>query len=116
MKTNEITKLAVEHWGKTAQTIKAIEELNELSQVLSKIALNLTLDEPLPLEMMQDLTYELADVEVMLEQVKQMWIKLPYLEQVKKFKERRTLDRIKNEKIQKVVGRYGIAPSFSTEI
>ena len=60
----ELTKAAVERWGETAQLLMTVEELNELSvEVMHKIRGRVELGNMPLLE-------EMADVEIMLEQLK----------------------------------------------
>ena len=63
MKRNELYEKAVEKYGLQAQSLVAIEEMTELSKVILKGFRNEINKE--------ELTDEIADVEIMLEQLKQ---------------------------------------------
>lgn len=63
MKRNELYEKAVEKYGLQAQSLIAIEEMTELSKVILKGFRNEINKE--------ELTDEIADVEIMLEQLKQ---------------------------------------------
>lgn len=58
-------QLAIEYFGKDHQLIKAIEELNELSKELCKVALNDSSKERL-----EKVAEEIADAEIMIQQLK----------------------------------------------
>lgn len=62
MKQKELYKLAMEKWGETLQIIMAIEEMAELSQVLTK-TMRGYLD-------YNRISEEVADVEIMLAQLR----------------------------------------------
>ncbi len=69
-----ICRKAVEKFGIDIQQIVAMEELGELIQAISKIArweCNQSEDVEILLEYIDNLAEEIADVEIMLEQLKQ---------------------------------------------
>jgi NTP pyrophosphatase (non-canonical NTP hydrolase) len=78
----------IRHYGITAQSGKAVEELVELAEVLIKAVNKKSVQ-------MDSLYEEIADVEIMLEQLKQMYdIDRDRLEQIKNMKIERTLERM----------------------
>lgn len=74
------------HYGKEKQTIKAMEELAELTQALSKALLG---EE-------SNIAEEIADVEIMLEQLKLLW-ETRSIQTIKEEKLDRQLERIEND-------------------
>ena len=71
---SEICRKAVEKFGIDIQQIVAMEELGELIQAISKIAgweCSQSEDLEILLEYIDNLAEEIADVEIMLEQLKQ---------------------------------------------
>jgi hypothetical protein len=65
MLEQELYKRAIKLWGKTAQIDMAIEEMAELTQALCKIKRKTQ-----PKGIIYNLFEEIADVEIMLEQLK----------------------------------------------
>ena len=105
----EIKKIA-RHYGIRRQTLKTLEELNELGAELRWLA-NLNI-EPLHLVSVEEIDKqlakvceEIADVEVMIAQLKFLFDCDEQVETIKKFKVNRELERMKKEnesKIQKI--------------
>lgn len=86
----EVYKQIIAWYGKHNQTIKACEELAELNKVLCK-GLNKKMD-------IEALTEEIADVQIMIEQLKIMYnIPEQKLYQIKEFKLDRTQRRMAAE-------------------
>jgi len=78
---HKIKQLA-NHYGKQAQTLKCIEEKAELTQALCKNT---------------NIAEEIADVEIMLEQIKYLYfIDDEEVEKIKEYKINRQIDRIAN--------------------
>jgi len=67
MKTDVVYKKAVEKWGVASQIKMAIEECGELIVKLCK------LDRKVNGSTLEELSAEIADVEIMLEQIKEMF-------------------------------------------
>lgn len=92
--SKKIYKQAIEKWGKRAQLEMAQEETTELSLAIRKFYRNeneKTFD---------DMANEMADVEIMIEQIKFMYPKIkPKIQEHKVFKLERLLKRIKNMEI-----------------
>lgn len=80
-------KIIIEHYGKEMQKIVAIEELAELQKEITKDLRGKTNE--------TGLIEEIADVEIMLEQLKAMYeIDKDQLEKIKELKIQRTLERM----------------------
>jgi len=78
---HKIKQLA-NHYGRQAQTLKCIEEMAELTQALLKNT---------------NIAEEIADVEIMLEQIKYLYfIDNEEVGKIKDYKINRTLERIAN--------------------
>jgi len=88
---NEIYQKAIDKWGQTAQLEMAQEEATELALAVRKFVRN-TCDRTF-----HDLSNEIADVEIMIEQIKFMYPKITEdIDKNKKYK----LNRL-NERIEK---------------
>lgn len=88
MKQSEIYKLAIEKWGETLQIIMVIEEMAELSQVLTKIIRTHQTGVNLP--------EEIADVEITLAQLRVVYPGIEKsVQRWKRIKKRRLLKHIK---------------------
>jgi hypothetical protein len=84
----KVYEKAIAKWGKSLQLTMAIEEMAELTKELTKDLRNLG-DKPHIIE-------EIADVEIMLEQLKIIYKCSSPLEETKKIKLARLEDRIDN--------------------
>lgn len=78
MTPKEIMQMAINTYGLEKQMIKTVEELAELEQALCKAIIRLTDYDPLAsfqkdLESVNNIFEEIADVEIMLEQLKMMY-------------------------------------------
>ena len=97
---SELNKETAKHYGYEAQSNQLVEECAELIQAVSKYR-RATVDVGQPLEdykktvALENLIEEIADVEIMLEQIKYL-LHIPEdeLEAVKLFKVKRTRERI----------------------
>ncbi len=86
---NEQIKYIADHYGFHNQCIKAVEELNELGVKLAKSAVKNSLR--------VDAIEEIADVEIMLEQIKYLsHISDKDINDIKEYKVQRQMFRIKN--------------------
>ena len=85
MNQSENIKRIANHYGKDNQSIKTIEELSELIQAIAK---------GFTFEYTQHITEEIADVEIMLEQMKYLMGIKEDVDIVKKNKIERTLKRM----------------------
>ena len=83
----EVCRDIVRHFGKQHQIQKAIEELNELSVALAKYS-NLPCG-----DYIRSVTEEMADVEIMLEQLKVIFNNKNMVMRVRDYKLKRTLKR-----------------------
>lgn len=93
---NKNDKLALkeiaDHYGVAKQNIKCIEEMAELTQVLSKIYNN-----PFCGEMYEYIAQEIADVSIMLKQLIYLYRCKGEVNEIMHQKIARQLERIKNE-------------------
>ena len=105
--TNDLQKIA-EHYGYEAQSNQLVEECAELIQAVSKYR-RTSAKEPVTLELankqriaLDNLVEEIADVEIMLEQVKYL-LQIPEedIQAVKVFKVNRTKERIEEESLRR---------------
>lgn len=97
VKMNDICKKAVDIFGKNAQLNMVIEECAELIQAVSKVIRSKDKDN-LHTLIFANLIEEIADVELMLLQLKYMFkIDDSYIEQEKERKLKRLLGRIINK-------------------
>lgn len=92
---HSICQKAVELWGVESQVLMAMEEAGELVQALSKyIRYNR--------QAVDGLVEEIADVEIMIEQLKQILGATRYeIEAVKEYKIRRLAERIKLAELER---------------
>lgn len=81
---------AIEKYGKEAQKLKAIEELGELVQALARDLEG----HPNP----ENLAEEMADVSIMLDQLKEIYQNAEAVELIRKLKARRLLYRMRAER------------------
>lgn len=88
MNQSENIKRIADHYGKDNQAIKTIEELSELIQAIAK---------GFTFEYRDHIIEEIADVEIMLEQMKYLMGIKEDVDIVKKNKIERTLKRMANE-------------------
>ncbi len=87
-----------EHYGWVTQSIKAIEEMSELTKALTKIILLGESKEDIPQKLIDDLKEELADVGLMLIQIRYLFnLKALEIDQFSAEKVKRTLERIRLE-------------------
>lgn len=96
MTTNQIMEEAVSHFGAPGQTVKAIEEMAELQKELCKY-LN---ENEISLERLDSISQEMADVEIMLEQLKIIFSNQERVEEWKKLKLLRLEYRLKQKGAQ----------------
>lgn len=73
--TNHILAAAINHYGTDNQRIKVVEELSELIQAIAKVhsCSGNPIDKELWTVLCNNLFEEIADVEIMLEQLKMMY-------------------------------------------
>ena len=86
---SNIYKQAVEHFGENHQMLKCAEECSELAQALIKRVLN-----PKCLDAHNNVYQELADMEIMIEQMKIIFNADQALKECKDFKLNRLQQRI----------------------
>ena len=82
MTTNQIMERAVDTFGHCHQIIKAIEEMAELQKEICKYLNETGIDQ----ERMDNISQEIADVEIMLEQLKIIFSNQERVEDWKKLK------------------------------
>ena len=85
-------KKIIDHFGSKHQILKAIEELAELQRELSKYLCSFDDDLVHNLQLSRAVAEEMADVELMLDQLKLIF-KLDNIEKLKEYKTKRTLAR-----------------------
>lgn len=95
--TEDLVKIA-DHYGYTAQKDMAIEEMAELTQALIKDTRAKTDDEKE--KAYEHIVEEIADVEIMLEQLKWLLSCQFAVEDAKNMKIARQLERIEKERIK----------------
>ena len=92
---------SADHYGIEAQSLQTIEECSELIQALSKYRRVNGFGQPTPMESstaLKNLVEEIADVEIMLEQMKYLLNIMPEdSKAVKEFKVQRTRERMKGD-------------------
>lgn len=92
MNFNDECSQILKHYGKEKQEIQAVQELSELILLLAARPDQRTDD------YFQNIVSEIADVEIMIEQIKQMHgISEEYVNDMKAYKLRRQLSRIEKE-------------------
>lgn len=96
MTTNQIMAQAIDYFGAPGQTVKAIEEMAELQKELCKY-LN---EEEIRPERLDAISQEMADVEIMLEQLKTIFANRERVEEWKKLKLLRLEYRLKQKGAQ----------------
>ena len=84
---NDLYQLAIDKWGKTGQLTVAIEELSELTKEICKTLRNIGHTERL--------AEEVADVEIMCEQLRYIFAIDEAVDDWKEYKLRRLADRLK---------------------
>lgn len=65
-----IEQRAIDHYGRAHQLIKATEELGELTQAIARLLTTKAYNRPMHKAIVDHLLQEVADVEVMLDQIK----------------------------------------------
>ena len=117
MEKKDVYNKVKQTWGIDAQVIKAVEELAELIKELSKFLLD---DGN-----MEHITEEMADVEIMIEQLKLIFENKEAVKAVKKAKIQRLSDRLDEEEkivkactncrkhIKLICRRHSICPNYS---
>jgi len=65
-----IEQRAIDHYGRAHQLIKATEELGELAQAIARLLTTKAYNRPMHKGLVDHLLQEVADVEVMLDQIK----------------------------------------------
>ena len=92
MNFNEVCAQILDHYGRDKQEIQAAQELNELQSLM------LRREDQRGETYIRNIVSEIADVEIMIEQIKQMHrITDDYVEDMIKYKLRRQLSRIEKE-------------------
>ena len=91
--TEQIVKI-IDHYGKKTQLLKAVEEMGELTQALCKYEVTCGYDERN--QIMQSVVEEIADVDIMLEQLKLIFGEYQ-VNLMKRKKIERLMRRIENE-------------------
>lgn len=92
MTVPEKIKMIAEYFGASRQYVKLIEELAELTQALTKFIIYGEQDHLLA----ADVCSEIADVEILLEQIKGFLDQDPFIAREKVKKINRTIERIKS--------------------
>jgi len=93
--SNEIYKKTIEKWGQTAQLEMAQEEATELALAVRKFVRNSTE------ERFVDMCGEIADVEIMIEQIKYMFPSVQSrVDETKAFKLDRLSKRVDNSSFE----------------
>lgn len=95
MTTEEIMERAIKTYGKAGQLTKAIEEMSELQKELCK-----AITEGTTINALDSITQEMADVEIMLEQLKIIFANRERVEEWKKLKLLRLEYRLKQKGAQ----------------
>lgn len=95
MTTEEIMERAIKTYGKAVQLTKAIEEMSELQKELCK-----AITEGTTINALDSITQEMADVEIMLEQLKIVFANRERVEEWKKLKLLRLEYRLKQKGAQ----------------
>lgn len=92
MNFNEVCAQILDHYGQDKQEIQAVQELSELILLLAARPDQRTDN------YFQNIVSEIADVEIMIEQIKQMHgIREDHVNDMKEYKLRRQLSRIEKE-------------------
>jgi UDP-N-acetylmuramyl tripeptide synthase len=92
MDRQQIYKQILSQFGNTMQTIVAIEEMSELQKALAKYLRGLQYHDFA--DILADIREEIADVQIMLDQLKMI------------FDDGQTVEKIIDEKLQRTVDRY----------
>lgn len=99
MKKKDVYNKAKATWGIDAQVTKAIEELSELQKELCRFLID---DGN-----MKNIIEEIADVEIMIEQLKLIFDNKREVKVVKKAKIQRLSDRLDEEEAEKIIKSCG---------
>ena len=92
MDRQQIYKQILSQFGNTMQIIVAIEEMSELQKALAKYLRGLQYHDYA--EVLADVREEIADVQIMLDQMKMI------------FDDGQTIEKVIDEKLQRTVDRY----------
>lgn len=85
----KLYKLALETYGRTAQVLKASEECAELSAAITKMAIWSLIETEVAIHDSAKVEEEMADVEIMLEQLRETLLPITSITNIEAIKERK---------------------------